>query len=321
MGRYILKRAMTGALIIIISILLNFTLIHLAPGDPIKLLSGQDKPSPQAIAALRAKYGLDQPVSVQLWRYLKNLLKGDLGTSILTNRPVTRMLGERIGATLLLALSTMILSVIVGTVLGIYAARYNGSPVDSFMCGISYVLDSMPSFWLGLMLMLLFASRWKILPTAGMVDLRAGYTGFARTLDILKHLILPAMTLSLVSTPYYFRVARSSVMQVMSEDFIVTFRATGMDERKIFSRYVFKNAILPTITVFGITLAYIVTGVSIIEIIFAWPGMGSFMINAITRRDYPLLMGIYLILSISVAVTMLLVDIVYAVIDPRIRYQ
>ncbi len=321
MARYIRKRAATGALIVIVSILLNFFLIHAAPGDPITILSGQDKPSPQAVAALKAKYGLDQPISVQLLRYIKNLLNGDLGTSILTNRPVIKMLGERIGATLLLALSTAILSVIVGTALGIYGARYNGSRIDTFMCGVSYLLDSMPSFWLGLMLMLLLASKWKLLPTSGMINLRAGYEGWAHVVDVLRHLILPATTLTLVSIPYFFRIARSSVMQVMSEDYVVTYRATGMSERRIFSKYVFKNAILPTVTVFGITLAYIVTGVSIIEIVFAWPGMGSFMLSAIMRRDYPLLMGIYLVLSISVSVTMLLVDILYAVIDPRIRFQ
>lgn len=321
MGRYIRKRLLTGVLIVLISIVLNFMLIHTAPGDPITILSGQEFPSPETIAALKAKYGLDQPLYVQFLRYMKNLLRGDFGTSILTNRPVVSMIGERIGATLLLALTTAVLAVVVGTALGIYGARHNGSAVDSFMCGVSYILDSMPGFWLGLMLMLLFASKWKLLPTAGMVDLRAGHTGFAYVLDVLKHLILPATTLALIRIPYFFRIARSSVIQVMSEDFITTFTATGMDERKIFNRYVFKNAILPTITVFGMTLAYIVTGVSIIEIVFAWPGMGSFMINAIMRRDYPLLMGIYLILSISVSVTMLLLDLVYALIDPRIRYQ
>lgn len=321
MSRYIRKRALTGVLIILVSILLNFILIHAAPGDPITILSGQDSPAPEMVAALQAKYGLDKPLSIQFLNYLKNLVKGDLGTSILTNQPVIEMLGERIGPTLLLALTTAVLALVVGTALGIYCARHNGSRIDSLVCSISYVLDSMPSFWLGLMLMLLFASTLKVLPTAGMIDLRAGYTGFAYVLDVLRHLLLPALTLALIRTPYFFRIARSSVIQVMSEDFVTTFRATGMSESRIFNKYVFKNSILPTITVFGITLAYIVTGVSIIEIVFAWPGMGSFMINAIMRRDYPLLMGIYLVLSISVSVTMILIDIVYALLDPRIRYE
>jgi len=278
-------------------------------------------PSPETVAALKAKHGLDQPLPVQFLNYVKNLIKGDLGTSILTNRPVIQMLSERIGATLLLALTTAVLALVIGTALGIYGARHNGSPIDSFMCGISYVLDSMPAFWLGLMLMLLFASAWKILPTAGMIDLRAGYTGFAYVLDVLRHLILPATTLALIRTPYFFMIARSSVIQVMSEDFVTTLRTAGMPEGRIFNKYVFKNAMLPTVTVLGITLADIVMGVSIVEIVFAWPGMGSFMINAITRRDYPLLMGIYLILSVSVSVTMILVDVVYGMIDPSIRYE
>ncbi|WP_265181618.1 ABC transporter permease [Geomicrobium sp. JCM 19055] len=179
----------------------------------------------------------------------------------------------------------------------------------------------MPNFWLGMMLILIFSSWLGWFPTSGMMSLRVNYTGIDYYIDLLRHWILPASTIVLVTAPYFFRISRSSVIQVMNDDFVQTLRATGMGEAKIFNKYVFKNAILPTITVFGITLAYIVTGVAIIEIVFSWPGMGSFMLEAISRRDYPLLMGIYLILSISVAVTMLVIDVIYGFIDPRIRYK
>ncbi|SFF46699.1 peptide/nickel transport system permease protein [Paenibacillus algorifonticola] len=321
MGSYIGRRILTGTLTIILAIIFSFLLIHLAPGNPVSILSGRDNPSPEMEAALIAKYGLDQSVFVQLGSYLKNIVQGDLGQSISNNRPVVEMIAERIGPTLLLSLTTAILSLLIGTALGIYCARSAGSKLDSALNGISYLFDAMPGFWLGMMLILLFASGLKLLPTAGMVDLRADYTGFAHYLDVLKHLILPGLTLTLISTPYFFRIARSSVIQVMSEDFVNTLRATGMKESRIFNKYVFKNAILPTVTVFGITLAYIFTGVAIIEIVFSWPGMGSFMLKAISSRDYPLLMGIYLILSVSVAVNMIIVDLLYAFIDPRIRYK
>ncbi|MFM9279144.1 ABC transporter permease [Paenibacillus jiagnxiensis] len=319
--RYIARRALTGALIVLVSIFLNFMLIHLAPGDPVSILSGKDSPSPEMEAALRAKYGLDQPVLVQFGAYIRTLLQGDLGESILSGRPVVEMIAERIGPTLLLALTTAVLSVMIGTALGIHCARRQGSKLDTSLSGLSYLFDAMPPFWLGMMFILVFASTLKLFPTAGMVDMRADYEGIQYVADVLRHLFLPALTLTLLNIPYFFRIARASVIQVMSEDFVTTFRAAGMKESRIFSKYIFKNSILPTVTVFGITLAYIITGVAIIEIVFSWPGMGNFMMNAISRRDYPLLMGLYLILSVSVAVNMILTDIVYAWIDPRIRYH
>lgn len=321
MGRYIRKRLATAVLTVFLSIMLNFLLIRLAPGDPISYITGQDFPSPQLRAELTAKYGFDQPLIVQFGVYLRSLLAGDLGQSIAGNRPVADIIAERIGPTLLLALTSAVAALLVGTSLGIYSARRPGSKFDTAMNGVSYVFDSMPPFWLGMMLSLIFASWFRLLPTSGMVDLRAGYTGFAHVLDVLRHLILPAATVVLVTFPYFFRVARTSVIQAMSDDYVVTFRAAGMKENRIFYKYVFRNAMLPTITAFGLTLAYVFAGVAIVEIVFAWPGTGSLMMNAIMQRDYPLLMGLYLVISISVAITMIVLDLVYALADPRIRYQ
>lgn len=321
MKRYIIKRLGTGALVVLFSILFNFVIIRLAPGDPTRLLAGKDNPNPELIAALRAKYGLDKPLLVQFGMYIKQLAHGDLGYSYVSSSSVWELIETRIGPTLLLSLTGLILAVIVGTLLGVYAARKKGSKFDVFLCSISYLFDSTPSFWLGLMLILIFASTLKWFPTSGMYSLRANYKGIKHILDVGKHLFLPALTMTLLNIPYYFRIARSSVLQTMSEDFIMTLRATGMSESRIFNKYVMRNAIIPTITVFGISLAYVVTGVSMIEIVFAWPGMGRLMLDSITKRDYPTLSGIYLLLSCSVAIMMIIVDIVYAWVDPRIRYE
>lgn len=316
-----MKRLFSGTIVVLFSVLFNFVIIRLAPGDPTRLLAGKDNPSPEMIAALQEKYGLNKPIMTQFWMYVKQLAHGDFGYSYVSTAKVWDLIRTRIGPTLLVAFTGAFIGLLVGTLLGIYAARKKGSKADVFLCGISYVLDSTPSFWLGLMMILIFASILKWFPTYGMYSLRGNYTGFGRVLDLLRHLFLPITTLVLLNIPYYFRIARSSVLQTMSEDFIMTLRATGMSERKIFNKYVMRNAIIPTITVFGITLAYMITGVSMIEIVFAWPGMGRLMLDSITKRDYPTLSAIYLMLSISVAVMTIVVDIVYAWIDPRIRIE
>lgn len=178
----------------------------------------------------------------------------------------------------------------------------------------------MPTFWLGMMGILLFASTLRWLPTQGMYNLRAGYTGMAYVGDVMVHMILPCASLVAVQIPAYFRITKTSVMQVMADDYIMTFRVTGMSERKIFRKYILKNAILPVLTVFGINLAYVVSGSTLTEIVFSWPGIGSLMYRSIMMRDYNVLMGVYLILALTVAAMMIIVDLVYAWLDPRIRY-
>ena len=316
--RYIGKKLLTAVLCVFLALLFNFIIIHAAPGNPVRILAGTDSVSQEMVEELTRKYGLDSPLYVQFFRYVGNLVKGDMGVSIYTNQPVAKEIMTRLGPTMLLCLTSCILALVLGTLLGIFCARHVGSLLDSLLGSVSYFFDSTPSFWLGLMLILLFASTLHILPTSGMVSLRAPAEGFARVLDIMKHMILPSMALSLTLIPYYFRISRTSVIQVGNEDFITTLRAAGMREDKIYRKYVFRNAILPVVTVFGIQLAYIVSGSAIVEIVFSWPGMGSYMMTAITRRDYPTLMGIYFVISVSVAVMMVAVDVVYTYLDPRI---
>ncbi len=321
MGRFALRRFFSGLLTVFVVFALNFVIIHAAPGNPVKSIIGKETSNPELTQALMDKWGLNDSLTVQFSRQLGNTLKGDLGTSILYNRPVNEMILERLGATLLLGVVTAVLSLLIGTALGVICSRKEGSWLNRILSVITYALDSMPSFWLGLMLIILFSSKLGLLPTQGMENVRAGYTGLRHVLDVLYHLILPSLTLVLISIPGYFRIAKSSIQQVTSEDFIITLRATGMSEKKIFSKYIFRNAILPTVTLFGITLAFLVTGVSLIEIVFSWPGMGRLTMTAINQRDYPVLMGIYFVMSVSVALVMVLVDIAYAMLDPRIRYD
>lgn len=319
MKRYLFRRILSGILTILVVLGINFVIIKAAPGDPIRTLMGPENDDPVLRAALTEKWGLDDPPLQQFVAYLTNAVQGDLGTSIIYNRSVNDMIWEKVGATVLLGFTSALLSLLIGTALGIAAAKREGAAFDVLSSNISYTLNAMPSFWLGLMLIILFATRLKLFPSYGMTNVRADYQGFAYVLDVMYHMFLPALTLILVSIPQYFRIAKSSVLQVSNEDFIIALRATGMPEKKIFNKYIFRNAILPTITIFGISMGYLITGVSLIEIVFAWPGMGRLVLTAITQRDYPTLQGIYLVMSISVAVMTLVVDIVYTLFDPRIR--
>lgn len=321
MKKFILRRIFSGILTVLIVFTLNFVLVKAAPGDPIRSIMGKETDDAELRAALEAKWGLDKPYHEQYLSYLKNALKGDLGTSIIYNTSVNDMIRERVFATVLLGLVSLVLAFVIGTALGILCARRDGSFGDVAISTLSYAADAMPSFWLGLMLMIIFATKLGWLPSQGMFDVRANYTGFQRVLDIAKHLVLPSLTLVLITMPGYFRITKSSILQVTNEDFITTMRATGMSERKIFNKYIFRNAILPTVTMLGISVAFLLTGVSLIEIVFSWPGMGRLTLTAITQRDYPTLMGVYLVMNVCVVIVMIVVDILYAFLDPRIRYD
>lgn len=320
MKRYLLKKLVTAFFIVLVVIVLNFLIIKMAPGDPVRILAGADTLTEEVIESLTIEFGLDQPLHVQLWKYISNLLHGDLGESFAYSQPVTVLIADRFFNSLLLSGTSCILAVIIGCWLGLYAGKNHGGLIDRIFSAVAYLFNSMPAFWLGMMGILLFATKLHLLPTQGMYNLRAGYKGFAAVLDVMEHMILPCSALVAIQIPSYFRITKTSVLQVMADDYIMTFRVTGMSEKKIFRKYILKNAILPVLTVFGINLAYVVSGSTVSEIVFSWPGIGSMMYRAIMMRDYNVLMGIYLILALSVAAMMIIVDLVYAWLDPRIRY-
>jgi len=319
MLKYLGKRFAVCMLAVVLSVFINFVLIRVAPGNPISIMAGLDSPNPEMIAALTEKYGLDKPILVQFGVYMGNLLRGDFGFSYRNNLPVTALVGERVVPTLLLSLSSLLLAVFLGCGMGLRAARRSESIFHKLLSNLSYMLDAIPSFWLALMLMLLFATTLKWLPTAGMVDVRAGYTGIKRVLDVMVHMILPVSCITILTAPTYYRIMRSSALQVMNEDYITLYRAVGMPEKEIFRKYVLKNAILPVVTMFGMGLAYSLAGVALVEIVFAWPGMGRLLLDSINKRDYAVLSGIYLMLSMAIAFVSVLLDAVYAWLDPRIR--
>lgn len=321
MGKYFIKRIFTALIVVLVVVGLNFVIIRLAPGDPATIMAGFDNPSEEFKAAITAKYNLDKPIPVQFITYLSRLVRGDLGESYYNNATVVSLIGERFGASLLLSGTSAVLAFVLGTSLGLIAGQRTGGIADRTFSTGAYICNSMPSFWLGMMLILVFASKLGWLPTQGMYDMRLGATGFARVVDVARHMVLPVATLTLIQIPAYFRITKSSVCQVLTDDYITTFRITGMSEGKIFRKYVLKNAILPVVTVFGINLAYVVSGSTLVETVFSWPGIGIMMFNAISNRDYNVLMGVYIILAVSVAAVMILVDLVYAKLDPRIHYE
>jgi peptide/nickel transport system permease protein len=321
MSRYISRQLASIIPTIVLSVVINFLLLHGAPGDPARVMAGRDNPSPEQIEAIRQQLGLDRSLPVQFWNYVKELAQGNMGQSITFKQPVFDLIMDRLPATLLLTFTSALIALVIGTVLGALAAQKSGSGLDSSLSFSNYALFAVPSFWLGLIMIVIFASKLGWFPTSGMRDVRADYTGWRDRLDVLEHMVLPMATLALVQIPVYFRITRASVLQQQREDYVTTFRATGIPESKVFQKYALRNALLPTVTVFGLSLGFVFTGAALVEIVFAWPGIGRLTLDAVLRRDYPLLLGVYLILAIAVSVAVLITDIVYAFLDPRIRLR
>lgn len=321
MKKYLIRKTLTGCFTIFFAFMVTFFLTRLSPGNPILTMAGRENPNPNQIEYLMEKHGLNETVPVQFVNYVKGVLRGDFGKSIKSNQPVLKIIGSRLVPTIILSLSATLISVILGTMLGLYAGRNQGSAMDRGLTGLSYVIDSIPVFWLALVLIVLFATRLGWLPTSGMYSVRNRYEGFEKFLDLLRHMVLPIATIVIVRIPYYFRLSKSSVVSAMNQGYIKTLRASGMSERKIFSKYVLRNALIPIITSLSMSLASVIAGVALVEIVFAWPGMGRVLMDAIQARDYPVISGLYLIISISVTVFMLITDIIYVLIDPRMKLE
>jgi len=321
MGRYLSRQLASIIPTILLSIVINFVLLHLAPGDPARVMAGRDNPTEEQIEAIRRSLGLDQPLPVQFLKYIQQLAQGNLGDSLAFRQPVFDLIMSRLPATLLLTVTSALIALGIGTLLGVIAAQKNNTPTDTALSFGSYALFAVPSFWLGLIMIVVFASKLGWFPTSGMRSVRANYTGFRDTLDVLHHLVLPVATLALVQIPVYFRITRASVLQQQREEYMTTFRAAGVPQSIAFRRYALRNALLPTVTVFGLSLGFVFTGAALVEIVFAWPGIGRLTLDAVFRRDYPLLLGVYLMLAIAVSIAVLITDIVYAILDPRIRLR
>ena len=333
MGTYLLRRLVGTIPVMVLISLLVFLLIQAAPGDPTLMLLGEDSTA-EDIAEARERWGLDQPVYVQYVKFFMSAAQGNLGRSFKYDEPVLDVIINRIPATLELAAASLIIAVIFAIPLGVWAAAKPNSWVDNTGTTFGLFGISMPSFWFGIMLILLFAGILNILPSAG----RDTYgiagpriTGFyildsviegnwAGVRDGAEHVFLPALALGSNMLGILMRVTRSSVLEVMHEDYVVTARAKGLEERKVLWRHVVRNALIPVITVVGLELGTLLSGSIIVETVFSWPGSGSLLIIALNARDHPLVTGLVLVYTTAFVAINFLIDVLYAVIDPRIRY-
>jgi peptide/nickel transport system permease protein len=319
-GRWLLRRTGQSLLTFAVAMVLLFVLMRAAPGDPLSRLSGDRPISPAEIATLRARYGLDQPIATQFLSFLKGLVSGDLGVSIEYGRPVTSLLAERLPATLLLGGSVLLLNFTLGLWLGVRQAVQYGRREDRWLSVVSLTGYAMPSFWLGLVLAWLVGIKWRLLPAAGMQDplLSLDASLVARIGDVVRHLILPALTLSIVSIAATMRYQRAEMLEALRLPFVLTARAKGLSERQVTWRHAWRNSLIPVITLFGLWLPVLVTGSVFVEAVFAWPGLGSLAAAAVGGRDYPLLMGASLLVTALVIVAGILTDVAYALLDPRV---
>jgi peptide/nickel transport system permease protein len=317
--RYLLLRLAQFLPVVLAVVVLNFTLIHLAPGDISTLLAGEAA-DPAYIAQVRSEYGLDQPFAVQLVRYVGHVFRLDLGVSYRTHAPVLTDILPHVVPTLLLVGCSLLLSLVFGTWVGTMIARRPGSWIDSVVSTASISLFSVPVFWLGLMLVLLFAVQNRWLPSSGMHTVGGPREGLPMVLDTLAHLVLPVLTLSAVWIGQYVRLARTTVAEVLSEPYIMTVRAIGFSEHRVLLHYALRNALLPVVTVFGLQIGLVLTGAVLTETVFSWPGLGRMIFEAILARDTPVIMGAFILMSFTVALASLATDLVYAVLDPRVTY-
>ncbi|MEH6528192.1 MAG: ABC transporter permease [Sneathiella sp.] len=319
MVKSLFKRIGNAVVLLLAVLILNFTLIHIAPGDPVEVLAGEmGGATPELLAELRASFGLDQPFHVQLLTYLGNVLQGNLGYSYYYDKPVTDLIFDRIGATLLLVISALLFALLAGTFLGVASAQKRSSFLSNIVTVLSLAGFSAPVFWIGIMLILLFAVVIPIFPIAGMTSANTPVGTLANMLDIAHHLALPALTLASIYLAFYSRLSRASMLEVLESDYVRTARAKGMSPFLVVYKHALRNAILPVVTFAGLQFAQVISGAVLVETVFAWPGLGTLAFESILRRDSPTLLGILFFSALLVLIVNIFIDIAYRIIDPRI---
>lgn len=319
---YLLRRIGHGLVVLLCIAVLDFLLLRLAPGDVAEMLAGEAGGGDAGyVEQLRAQFGLDRPLLVQLGYYLLNLAQLDLGWSPRQNMPVLSLILDRVPATLLLMAMAITLAVTAGAVLGLVAARRVNSPTDSIISVLALLSYATPLFWLGLMLIVLFAVTLRWVPTGGMESVGAGLTGLAAIRDVAWHAILPTVTLGLFYMAVYTRLVRASVLEVKEMDYVKTAMAKGVGPLRISLRHIFRNAMLPMVTMLGLQVGSLLSGAVVVEMVFSWPGLGRLAFDAVLSRDLNLLMGIVLMSSVLVITINIAIDFVYAWLDPRIELR
>lgn len=318
--RYVLKRLVQAIPIVLAIVVLNFFLLQLAEGDAVDVLAGEaGSATPEYMAELREKFGLDQPLIVQLGVYLKNVVSLDLGYSFRHDMPVSQLVFDRFMPTLLLMTSTILLAVGFGIVLGLVAASGLNTWRDTAISIFALITYATPLFWVGLMLIVVFSLNLGWFPTSGMENFSMFYEGWDRVVDIAHHLVLPTITLSLFYLALYTRLMRASMLEQAGQDYVTTARAKGLTERRIVFVHVLRNALLPVVTMAGVQVGALIGGSVIVESVFAWPGLGMLAFEALFARDLNLLLGIFLLSAVLVVAVNLVVDIIYSTLDPRIE--
>lgn len=316
------SRLLQGVFAILVIATVNFLLIRAAPGDPVSVMAGEAGASdPQFVAQLRAQFGLDDPLPVQLGNYLSHVAKLDLGFSYRQQQPVLDLIVQRLPATLLLTGTAFVLSVLFGVALGAWASRRAGSLTDNAITTFALLFYATPLYWLAMMAVLLFSVQLEWLPGFGYFTVGADLHGMARVADIAQHLILPSLTLALFYMAVYARMTRASMLEVAQMDFVKTARAKGLRPGRIQRAHILRNALLPVVTLAGIQAGGMIGGAVLTETVFAWPGIGRLMFDALLQRDYNLLLGCFLVTAAMAVVFNLITDFVYTLVDPRIEMQ
>lgn len=324
---FVLRRLGLAALTIAFVAVLNFFLFRILPGDPARVVR-DPRMTQEAQEAIRQRFGLDKPLLIgtdgdvfdsQFFRYLGNLARGDLGISFNFNRPVSDLLGERLANTVLLVLTGELLAIAIGIALGVVSAYRRGGPLDVGALLFALFTWSLPTFFLGIIL-LIVGSTYFGLPVGGIRTPGAVYTNWwDQVLDVGRHLVLPTLTLTIILLGQYMLIMRSSLLDVLSEDYILTARAKGLRDGQVLRDHAMPNAMLPMVALIALTLGFTVGGSILIETVFSWPGLGSAVFEAVNRRDYPMLQGAFLLFTVSVVLANTAADLLYAVLDPRVR--
>lgn len=311
---YILRRLAQLLPVLLLASVGIWAMVYAIPGGPVGMILGENA-TPEQIAALRAELGLDRPVIVQYWAWLTNALAGDLGVSLHSRQPVVSLIGERLPATIQLGLAATVVGLLIGIPVAVASALMPGSWLDRALSGWSALALGVPTFWLGILLILLFAVHLRWLPSA------SGYVPFWESpIDMLRNILLPALTLGIYVSGIFARFLRASLVAELRADYVRTARSKGLPERDVIGRHVMRNAMLPFVTIVGLMMANFIGGTVVTEAVFTYPGLGRLLIAAISTRDYPLIQGCILVILVIYILINVMVDVLYAYIDPRIEY-
>ncbi len=316
----VLRKLLQAGLSLFVVATFNFLLFRVLPGDPIRLLARAGQLSPEAVARLRRIFGLDLPLPLQYLHYLRNLVTGELGFSLTYRRPVFEILQERIANTLMLYAAATVIVIVVGIAAGMVAAAARGSRLDGTIVSAALVFWSFPAFWTGLILIVIFGVYFRALPISGITTPGLHYAStLDQILDTVRHLFLPTLTLCLVEVGQFVLITRGSLVDVLTEYFMLTAKAKGLSARQVLLRHALPNALLPIVTASAIYVGMVIGGAIQTETVFSWPGMGRLMYDAVMRRDYPILEASFLILAATVILANFLADLLYSMLDPRVR--